>query len=45
MPDSTLLPGDPAPDLTVTDAAGEQFVLSLLWAEQPLVLAFLRHYG
>jgi hypothetical protein len=45
MPESILHPGDPAPDLTVTDSAGAQLTLSSLWAEQPLVLAFLRHYG
>jgi hypothetical protein len=45
MPDVTLHPGDPAPDLTVTDAAGVQLALSSLWQERPLLLAFLRHYG
>jgi peroxiredoxin len=45
MPGAALRPGDPAPDLTVTDATGEQLALSSLWQDQPLVLAFLRHYG
>jgi peroxiredoxin len=45
MPDLTLRPGDPAPDLSVTDQSGEQLALSSLWQGRPLLLAFLRHYG
>jgi hypothetical protein len=37
--------GDPAPDMTLTDAGGEQTSLSSLWKEQPLVLLFVRHLG
>jgi len=36
---------DPAPDLDVQTAEGEILRLSTLWAEQPLVLVFTRHFG
>jgi len=36
--------GDPAPDVTITGPGG-MIQLSALWAEAPLVLAFLRHFG
>ena len=32
-------------DLTVLDPAGETVRLDSLWAERPLVLVFLRHFG
>jgi peroxiredoxin len=36
---------DPAPDLALETAEGESIRLSSLWAAQPLVLAFTRHFG
>lgn len=42
---STLDRGDLAPDLTLPDAAGRPQRLSALWAEGPLALVFVRHYG
>jgi putative ABC transport system ATP-binding protein len=36
---------DPAPDLLVTTAMGEQIRLSSLWQEKPLLLVFTRHFG
>lgn len=35
----------PAPDLTLMDIAGSPTRLSSLWARQPLLLAFTRHFG
>jgi peroxiredoxin len=37
--------GDPAPDAVVRGPDGSPVYLSSLWAVQPLVLAFLRHFG
>jgi peroxiredoxin len=34
-----------APDLTLLDTSGEPVQLSSLWAQQPLLLAFTRHFG
>lgn len=34
-----------APDLTLQNAGGEPVQLSGLWARQPLLLAFTRHFG
>lgn len=34
-----------APDLTLLNVSGEPVQLSTLWAEQPLVLSFTRHFG
>ena len=34
-----------APDLTLLNTAGEPVQLSSLWAKQPLLLAFTRHFG
>lgn len=45
MPDAPLVLGATAPDLTITDSTGERVSLATLWAERPLLLAFLRHYG
>jgi peroxiredoxin len=36
---------DPAPDLEVLTAGGSSLRLSSLWAEHPLLLAFIRHFG
>lgn len=40
-----LAPGDPAPDLVLPDASARPHRLSALWAEGPLALVFIRHYG
>lgn len=41
-----LNPGDSAPDLTLERGGdGTPVVLSELWREKPLVIAFLRHFG
>jgi peroxiredoxin len=37
--------GDGAPDVEVLDPQGRAVRLSSLWADRPVVLAFLRHYG
>lgn len=34
-----------APDLTLLSVSGEPVRLSTLWADQPLLLAFTRHFG
>ena len=36
---------DPAPDLEITLAAGGTVRLADLWSQQPLLLAFTRHFG
>ena len=40
-----LKTGDVAPNLKVVNADGEVIELSSLWADKPVVLAFLRHFG
>ena len=40
-----LQPGDTAPDFTLPDAHNAPVSLASLWAERPLVLSFLRHFG
>jgi peroxiredoxin len=40
-----LKTGDVAPKLYVVNADGETIELSALWADKPVVLAFLRHFG
>jgi peroxiredoxin len=37
--------GDSAPNIKVVNADGETIELSSLWADKPVVLAFLRHFG
>jgi peroxiredoxin len=37
--------GDSAPNIQVVNAEGETIELSSLWADKPVVLAFLRHFG
>lgn len=37
--------GDVAPNIQVVNANGETIELSSLWADKPVVLAFLRHFG
>jgi len=36
---------DPAPDFEVQTTGGSTLRLASLWAERPLLLAFLRHFG
>jgi peroxiredoxin len=42
---SRLKTGDSAPNLQVVDADGQTTELSSLWADKPVVLSFLRHFG
>jgi peroxiredoxin len=37
--------GDPAPDVTVEDAAGQPVRLASFWQHRPVVLVFIRHLG
>lgn len=34
-----------APDIQVVNADGETIHLSSIWADKPVVLTFLRHFG
>lgn len=34
-----------APDVQLLDADGRAVRLAALWARQPILLAFLRHFG
>ena len=45
MTSRRIKPGDIAPNLQVVNADGETIELSSLWADKPVVLAFLRHFG
>jgi peroxiredoxin len=40
-----LKTGDSAPSIQVIHADGETIELSSLWADKPVVLSFLRHFG
>lgn len=40
-----LTPGEQAPDGTAADADGREVSLSSFWAEGPVLLTFLRHFG
>ena len=40
-----LQPGDLAPDAEMIDAQGKAVALSSLWADGPVLLTFLRHFG
>lgn len=40
-----LKAGEPAPDIQVVNADGETIALSSIWADKPVVLTFLRHFG
>ncbi len=37
--------GDPAPNVAVFDTEGKTVYLADYWRDQPVVLAFLRHFG
>ena len=37
--------GNAAPSILVMDADGNTIELSTLWADKPVVLTFLRHFG
>jgi hypothetical protein len=43
--DKKLKPGDPARDGEVLDADGQAVDLSSYWADGPILLTFLRHFG
>jgi peroxiredoxin len=40
-----LQAGDPAPDDWLLDKMGEPVSLASAWAEGPILLTFLRHFG
>ena len=40
-----LKAGDAAPNIQVVNADGATIELSSLWADKPVVLSFLRHFG
>jgi peroxiredoxin len=40
-----LKTGELAPDIQVVNADGETISLSSIWADKPVVLTFLRHFG
>jgi peroxiredoxin len=37
--------GDDAPSIAVMNADGNTLELSTIWADKPVVLTFLRHFG
>lgn len=37
--------GQVAPNIQVVNAEGETIGLSSIWAQKPVVLTFLRHFG
>jgi peroxiredoxin len=45
MSNRKLKSGDLAPSIPVVNADGETIELSSLWADKPVVLSFLRHFG
>jgi peroxiredoxin len=45
MMGNRLKTGDFAPNIQVVNADGEAIELSSLWADKPVVLSFLRHFG
>jgi hypothetical protein len=45
MEATALRIGEAAPDAEMQDSSGAGIRLSALWQTQPLLLAFLRHYG
>ena len=45
MSGNKLKTGDVAPNLQVVDADGNTIELAALWADKPVVLSFLRHFG
>jgi hypothetical protein len=40
-----LQPGDAAPGGVALDADGQEVSLAAYWAEGPVLLTFLRHFG
>lgn len=40
-----LQEGDLAPDMTLVDAQGQEVTLSSHWAQGPVLMVFLRHFG
>jgi peroxiredoxin len=43
--ETTLKPGDAAPDATLLDVNGNPVSLADLWPQGPTLLTFLRHFG
>jgi hypothetical protein len=37
--------GTPAPEVQVLDASGQPVALATAWANGPVLLTFLRHFG
>jgi hypothetical protein len=40
-----LKTGEASPDLQVVNAGGETINLASIWADRPVILTFLRHFG
>lgn len=40
-----LVPGDHAPDAALYSPDGGQVPAADLWREQPVIVAFMRHFG
>lgn len=45
MANKQLKPGDMAPNVQVYDADGQPVMSRDLWADGPILLTFLRHFG
>lgn len=45
QPERHLRPGDAAPNVRVLDLQGRPTWLREVWAEGPVLLTFLRHFG
>ena len=45
MTNKRVKTGDTAPNIQVVNADSETIELAALWADKPVVLAFLRHFG
>jgi peroxiredoxin len=40
-----LVVGDHAPNPEILDSDGKSLSLEVLWAQRPVVLSFMRHFG
>ena len=45
MSKQRLRVGAPAPETTIYNADGQPIPISTLWANGPILLTFLRHFG
>jgi hypothetical protein len=45
FPVRRLVVGDRAPNPEILDSDSKSFSLEALWAERPVVLSFMRHFG